>query len=343
MLVLENIHYKIDDFELNSINLRVKNGEYVVILGESGSGKTVLLDIISGFRKPNKGKILKNETEITRCPIHKRGFAYVTSDNSLFPHLNVKNNIKLSNKLDEREYDLLVSDFGLSSLLKKYPNDLSSGEKQRVALARAIATKPDVLLLDEPLSSIDVNLRYEIMLLLRQLKKNGFTVIHVTHDVNEAIILSDLAVIMHNGRIVQKGNIFEILKKPANIFVAKLAGIKNVYKAQYYEKNIYKVENSINIMTNNYNQYNDCIIIISSSDVVLSRYPIQSSMQNGFKGKIIDIITSQNSIDIVININILIHATITQQSYEEMKLSVGNEIWVYFKASAIKVIPYFED
>lgn len=226
MIELKNISYYLPSFRLHNINLKINDGEYRVIIGESGSGKTLLLDLIAGFRKPTSGQILKNNHIINQIPIHKRHFAYVTASISLFPNMTVEKNLLFSSRVNCTEFDMIVEQFHIKPLLKKYPHQLSSGESQRVALARAIASKPNVLLLDEPLSSVDASDRYEIMLLLRQLHRQGHTIVHITHDFQEALVLSEKVAVMQQGSIVQAGNIADILNNPANTFVAKLAGIK---------------------------------------------------------------------------------------------------------------------
>jgi|YNPMSStandDraft_2_1061718.scaffolds.fasta_scaffold08199_2 molybdopterin-binding protein len=339
-LILKDITYKIQEFEIKSTNLTIANGEYWIILGESGSGKTLLLDIIAGFRRPKNGSIYYKNKNIISIPIHKRKFAYVTSENTLFPNLTVEKNLLFANKSTSEETKEIINLFNISLLFKKYPNELSSGEKQKISLARAILSKPEILLLDEPLSAVDVSARYELILLLRQLHRKGFTIIHVTHNINEALTLSEKVAIMFKGQIIQTGTISEITKKPATPFVAKLTGIKNVYTSSYIDKNLYVTDNNVKIMVNTETNYPQAIIIISSTDIVLSKNIIKSSMQNYFKGTVQDIIRFENNIDVIVNIGILIHATITTKSLQELNLQIGQEILVYFKASSVRVLPY---
>lgn len=342
MIELKNISYCLPSFRLNDINLKINEGEYLVILGESGSGKTLLLDLIAGFRKPTSGHILKNNHSINQTPIHKRCFAYVTASNSLFPNMTVEKNLLFCSKYNSAEFGNIVEQFHLTPLLKKYPHQLSSGESQRVALARAIASKPNILLLDEPLSSVDASARYEIMLLLRQLHRQGHTIIHVTHDFQEALILSEKVAIMQQGSIVQTGYIAEILKNPANTFVAKLAGIKNVFYAEHIEDDIYIIDESIKVIASAPIPTKKVLMIVSSNDIVLSHQPLESSMQNRFSGIIIDILIQTNQADIIVDIGIKIHATITARSLQEMNLNIGQEIWINFKASAVNITPIID-
>ncbi|MCX7861627.1 MAG: ABC transporter ATP-binding protein [Bacteroidales bacterium] len=339
MLDIVNITYQLPGFLLKNINVTINKGEYWIILGESGSGKTILLDILAGFKKPSKGKIYKNNEDITHVPIYKRGFSYVTAQNSLFPHLSVKKNIAFQQKVDNVQLNKIINWFNLKSILNKYPKELSSGESQRVALARALVSNSEILLLDEPLSSVDASARYEIMLLLRQMHREGYTIVHVTHDFQEALILSQKVAIMHSGELIQTGTMTEILKNPVNPFVAKLTGIKNVFYAHYLGDDKYEINNKITIISTQEVPVLQAMIIISSNDIVLSTMPLHSSMQNQFKGKIVDILIQPNAVDVLVDIGIILHATITHRSLNDMKLTHGDEIWINFKASAVNVIP----
>ncbi len=338
MIELKNINYHLPNFCLTDINLRIDNGEYIVLLGESGSGKTLLLDIIAGFRFSDAGQLIKNEKDITFMPIHKRKFAYVTAEYSLFPHYTVKKNLLFASSPSNEEFEEICTWFKLTDLLKKYPGELSSGEKQRVSLARAILSKPDALLLDEPLSSVDMNARYDIVLLLRELHRKGNTIIHVTHDIQEALLLSERVAIMQKGKIVQEGLLTDIMKNPINSFVAKLTGIKNVYKAIRVKSQHFRIPPSIDIMATAEVMSEKCLIIIESNEIVLSKEKLNSSIQNAFQGIVKDIIVMETSVDVIVDIGVLIHATITQKSLNEMGLSVGQSIWVNVKASAVRLV-----
>jgi len=344
MLELKEIVYNTKQFKLSVDSFHINSGEYLVVLGESGSGKTLLLDVIAGFRIPLSGKIFKNGEEITIHSIHKRKLAYVTAENSLFPHMTVKKNLLFASKSSKEEFSELCDWFQLWSLLKSYPKELSSGEKQRVALARAILSKPDVLLLDEPLSSVDVNARYEIILLLRQLHRKGNTILHVTHDIQEALLLAERVAIMQQGSIIQTGTLSEIIKTPANRFVAKLIGIKNVFHAEYYADGYYRINSSIKIFVNLKELFpTKALLIIQSNEIVLSKEKLESSMQNCFNGNILDVIIFENSADVVVDIGVTVHVTITVKSLIDLNIQVGYAVWISFKASAVRLVPLYSD
>jgi ABC-type Fe3+/spermidine/putrescine transport system ATPase subunit len=239
MLELNGIGKKLGNFALKDISLQVASGGYFVLLGMSGSGKTILLELIAGLRKPNAGSIFLNGIDITHVNIHERKIGIVFQDSAVFPHLSVYKNIAYSLKgknLTKVEIDLQVKKWAeklnIISLLDRKPQGLSGGELRRVALARTLAMEPRVMLLDEPLTSLDVVSQYDMMQLLRSINNGGQTIIHVTHDFNEAYALADTIALMQNGTIVQQGTPAELLESPQSLFMANLSGIKNFYKCK---------------------------------------------------------------------------------------------------------------
>lgn len=197
MVKLNNILCKADDFTLGPVSLELETGGYFAIFGPSGSGKSMLLEIIAGLRNPACGEIIIDNSDYTFVPARMRPVGMLFQDYALFPNMSVFENIafplRISGESEEeikKDVELLSEQFSIHSLLKRRINGLSGGEKQRVALARALAHQPSVLLLDEPLSALDEELRDEAVKTLGILKKDGQTVIHVTHNRNE---VSDLA------------------------------------------------------------------------------------------------------------------------------------------------------
>ena len=233
---LENISKKFgSQIVLDNVNLEVEDGELFVLLGPSGSGKTTLLRIIAGLEEPNDGRILINDEVVNLRPPHERNVAMVFQTTVLYPHLTVEENIlfafkkgvyakQMSREVYDR-YREVVELLMIGDLLKKYPDMLSGGEKKRVALAKALIRKPSVILLDEPLSDLDVSLREELMLEITKIKRElGITMIYVTHDQSEAFSLGDRIGVLYSGKIIQVGSPRDILERPSNIIVAKFAG-----------------------------------------------------------------------------------------------------------------------
>lgn len=235
LLELKEIYKEFPSFKLGPVNLKIKKG-IIAILGPSGSGKTTLLNIIAGIIKQDKGTITLNGREIDHLPPEKRHIGYVFQDFALFPHLNVRENLLYGG----REGDLkdLVNLLNIGHLLDRDIQSLSSGERQRVAIARTLLTHPELLMLDEPMGSIDENLRKKLWIELRNLLRQlDIPVILVTHSKEEAMIMADQVVVMGNGRIHQYGSIKEIYEFPSTAFVANFMGFENVFQGTVTDTN----------------------------------------------------------------------------------------------------------
>ena len=227
---------------LQNLNLNIKKGECFTLLGPSGCGKTVLIRLIAGHEVPDAGKISIDNTTVADSnsgeyiPPERRGLGIVFQDYAVWPHMTVYENIAYPLKMEKRpkdEIDKLVMDMveivGMKGLEKRLPSELSGGQQQRVALARALVSDPSVMLLDEPLSNLDANLREEMRFEIKALqRKFGITVMYVTHDQEVALAISDRIAIMDaQGHIRQIGTPYEIFEKPADLFIFKFMGIAN--------------------------------------------------------------------------------------------------------------------
>lgn len=221
---------------LEDINLKVERGELLTILGPSGSGKSTLLKIIGGFEEPSKGEIYINGKLMNGVPPYARPTSMVFQDLALFPHLNVFNNIAYGLKIRKmplNEIKKKVREVAgllhIEELLERRITQLSGGQQQRVALARSLILEPEILLLDEPLGPLDVKLRKEMQLELRRIQKRlNSTWVYVTHDHEEAMVMSDRVAILKSGRIIDIGAVKEIYEKPKNRFVAEFLGEVNI-------------------------------------------------------------------------------------------------------------------
>jgi spermidine/putrescine transport system ATP-binding protein len=225
-----------DDVILNSINLTIKNKEFLTLLGPSGCGKTTTLRIIGGFETPTSGDIFFDGVRINDVPPYKRRVNTVFQKYALFPHLNVFENVAFGlriAKVSEDEIKTRVLDslalVGLGGYEKRRVHQLSGGQQQRVAIARAVVNRPQVLLLDEPLGALDLKLRKEMQSELKAIQQQvGITFIYVTHDQEEALTMSDTVVVMNHGIILQIGTPQDIYNEPANAFVADFIGESNI-------------------------------------------------------------------------------------------------------------------
>lgn len=241
MLEIKNISKQFDQHKaVDTVSLKIKQGELFVLLGPSGCGKTTLLRLIGGLETPDAGEIFLSGERIDQKPPHQRSIHTVFQNYALFPHLNVFENIAFGPRvqnISKSKINDLVSDalntVRMSAFAKKMPHQLSGGQKQRVALARALINRPQILLLDEPLSALDQKLRVEMQKELVALQRQlNITFIFVTHDQEEAMGMSDRICIMNNGRIQQIGSGEELYQNPRNHFVAAFFGHSNTFSTK---------------------------------------------------------------------------------------------------------------
>lgn len=238
-LSIENLYFSYKEVSvIQNFSLDVKEGSFTTLLGESGCGKTTLLRLINGFLKPDSGTIKINGITVNEILPNKRKIGMVFQDYALFPHLTVMENLLYGLKINQqtknqkKENEELVFEtakiLGIENLLKRYPQELSGGQQQRVALGRVIVLKPNLLLMDEPLSSLDTKLRIKVREELKEIqKKLKITTVYVTHDQEEALSLSDEIAIINKGRLVQKASPEELYYKPKDFFVADFIGRAN--------------------------------------------------------------------------------------------------------------------
>lgn len=228
-LEINELNKTYEDFNL-SLSFSVEKGELVTVLGPSGSGKSTLLSLLSGIDSPDEGKVKINGKDILKLPISERGISMVFQDFSLFPSMNTGKNIEYgmkekNKKKREEKRDELLSFIGLPGYEKRKVTSLSGGEAQRVALARAIASEPDILLLDEPLSALDAPLRKKLRGSIRALHDAySTTMLYVTHDREEAFAISDKILIMRDGKMEAYGTPEELYRNPPNLFTAFFTG-----------------------------------------------------------------------------------------------------------------------
>ncbi|MDR3403720.1 MAG: ATP-binding cassette domain-containing protein [Chthoniobacter sp.] len=209
MIKLESIAWRAGTFRLENINVSIPTGSYGVLMGRTGCGKTTLLEIICGLRRPLGGRVLIGDRDVTDELPAARGVGYVPQDGAMFPTMTVREQLGFALRLRRRpaaeiaeRVDQLATELGLTALLERLPQGLSGGERQRVALGRALAARPKVLLLDEPLSALDEELRDDLAALLRRVQReHGVTALHITHSRAEAELLADVQFRLADGRI----------------------------------------------------------------------------------------------------------------------------------------------
>ncbi|WP_428912372.1 ABC transporter ATP-binding protein [Niallia sp. Krafla_26] len=250
MIQLQEISKQYGDFTaLKNINLQLQENEFVAILGPSGCGKTTLLKLLAGFMQPSSGQILLDgqliASDKTLIPPEKRNISMVFQSHALWPHMTVEEHVYFPLKhhhygkiLDKSAQDAVVNQVlemvGLEKLRKRYPSELSGGQRQRVSLARAIAPKPNLLLMDEPLSALDAELRMEMRKEIQRIHRQlGTTIVFVTHDQGEALAMADRIVVMNHGEIQQVDPPEILYSKPKSIFVSTFVGKSTIIKGKW--------------------------------------------------------------------------------------------------------------
>lgn len=232
---LNNIEKTLGNFNLQ-LDISINKGELVTLLGPSGCGKTTALRIAAGFITPDKGDVIINDQPITNTPPYKRNIGIVFQNYALFPHLNVEENIsyglknrKLKKPQIKEEVDFILKSLQLSDYHKRDINSLSGGEKQRVALGRSLAIKPQLLLLDEPLSALDADLRKKLRYEIKSIQREfSITTLYVTHDQEEALAVSDRVALLSAGRLQQYSTPYELYSNPVNRFSGEFIGESNI-------------------------------------------------------------------------------------------------------------------
>ncbi|MCX6248371.1 MAG: ATP-binding cassette domain-containing protein [Bacteroidetes bacterium] len=349
MLEVKNICYDAGEFSLKSVSFRVEKGDYFILLGESGAGKSMLLETIAGLVHPDSGSLVLEGNDITRARIQNRKIGLVFQDHAVFPHMTVYENISYSlhgKKINNREKKARVNGIAellsISGLLERRPATLSGGELQRVALARTLIQRPKILLLDEPLASLDSRIKSELRSLLRKIHHQGQTILHVTHDYEEALSLGNRIAVIHQGSVIQEGTPEEVFRNPKSEFVAHFTGARNFFRAHGTGENnnsIALLENTLPVTLLPLVNTPDGFILIRSEDILLSNEPFDSSAANNFEGTVAEIIPGISGTDVVVNTGISLHALVTPESVSRLEITEGKKIWIHFKATAVKFIP----
>ena len=348
MLSLTSVTRKFSTFSLCGISFTIDAGDYFILLGESGAGKSMVLETNAGLTLPESGTIILDGRDITRERIQNRGTGLVFQDHAVFPHMTVAENIgyslhgsNLSHAAKSDRIAEIAQELGISGLLERRPSTLSGGELQRVALGRTLIQDPKILLLDEPLSSLDTKLKSDLRRLLRKLHAGGQTILHVTHDYEEALSLATKIAVIREGQIIQTGTPAEVFSHPKSEFVASFIGIRNFFNAKLFTENMAtfaRVNESTAIRISESGGISEGFVMIRGEDIILSNEPVETSAANNFPGVIAEIIPTRGGLDVVVSAGIDFHALITSESMEALDLYAEKHCWVHFKATAVKMV-----
>jgi ABC-type Fe3+/spermidine/putrescine transport system ATPase subunit len=328
-----------DVIAVNNMNLVVEEGEFMTLLGPSGCGKTTSLRLIAGFIQPDEGEIYFDDQLINTVPDYKRFTAMVFQSYALFPHMSVRENVRFGLRMQKipleeqnRRIKEVINMVNLNGMENRMPNELSGGQQQRVALARAVVTQPKLLLFDEPLSNLDAKLREHVRVEIRDLQKRlKITSIYVTHDQEEALVLSDRIAVMNTGHIEQISDSFSIYRYPKTKFVADFIGHANIYEGE-----VVAVDGEEIIIDTDFGRlYVKINHTIKNKKVFFSWRPedmilYKNGMRNKFNGKVTQFIFMGNISELFVDVNgimcrVQIASNVVYQKGEAIILSVPEE------------------
>ena len=341
---------------VSKVTLCVERGELRALIGPNGAGKTTLLNLITGTLRATSGQIFFKEKEITHLHSHQishRGIARTMQITSLFSGLTVFENIwaavqsrkkffnpfiRASRWQDVKEKtDSMLELTGLKDKAQLICSELSYGEQRILEMGIALSTEPDLLLLDEPMASIDASLKDDIRRLLRRLNSQGLTIIHVTHDYREAVSLASKVGVIHNGRIIQEGNPDEVFRKPVNKFVARYSGIRNFFRVEFRNEDKYWKAFSNNQLVINLSGHNypaEGLLILRSDDIKISRKMPEIKAVNCFRGIVKDILPSEYGMEIEVEAGETFYVDISADTFRQQPLKEMSEVWISFSGDA---------
>lgn len=342
MIRIENLQIRLPGFSLRDISLHIRENEFFILIGPTGSGKTVLLEGIVGLVPIKRGHVNIAGKDITKMPPEKRGVSIVYQDHALFPHLTVEDNIRYGlryhpvDKKEARErLRRLVDSLNIATILGRLPVNLSGGEKQRVALARALIVEPKVILLDEPLSALDPAFREEIRNKLKELQEtSGTTFMMVTHDFAEALALATHAAVINNGKIEQSGSIDDIFLKPQSSFVADFVGMKNIFDGQFRDDRF--CIQDIEIMIEPQSGRGKNHIAVRPEDILIGPKTLRSNSRNTFVGRVKSIIDQGFTYEVHVKVgDVIFKSLITKKGLYRMGIREGDTIPIGFKPDTV--------
>ena len=349
MIQVRNVSLSLGEFAVHDASLEVAEGEYFVLLGPTGAGKTVLLECVAGLHRPENGEILVDGKSVRGMPPEERGLGYLPQDYALFPHLDVAQNMAFGLRLRRRpqsEIDKRVGELaellGVTHLLKRSTLTLSGGEQQRVALARAVAIEPKVLLLDEPLSALDEQTRENLCVELRRVHDElGTTTMHVSHNFEETLAVADRIGIISDGRMRQVGTVEDVFRRPDSEFVARFVRADNLLRGTARRKNGgLEVRVGELAMEAGEGPEGEVFLVVRPEDVGLAREP-EKGQPNLVTGLVAGIVDRGPlvRVDVDVQAGLVLKALITRRAFVAQGLAKGEVVSATFDPSSGYVFP----
>jgi ABC-type sugar transport system ATPase subunit len=349
MIRVRNLTHNIGNFSLSNVSLDIADGEYFVLLGKPGSGKSIFLECLCGLNRVSGGTIEIADRDITYAEPRERGIGYVPQDYALFPTKSVRDNILFGVHVNhtpaseiESRLGNIIELLGIKHLLGRSIDGLSGGEQQKVALARALIIQPRLLLLDEPVSALDEETRSIICMELRRIHlETGVTTIHVSHNFEETRIVADRIGILRAGRLIQAGTPTEVFDRPADADIARFLRVGNVLKG-YAETNdghtIITVADTVLRAKTNLNHPREAEFVLPTRDVFISVDPPKNGYENHLMGDIA-VISPRGHADLV-SVEVDPHLTLTAYVHSaSCELETGTRVHLSFPASSVHIFP----
>lgn len=344
-LNLKNISKDFNGFKIQDLSLTAEPSEYLVVVGPTGAGKTLLLETIQGFHELDDGTITLNDADITQLPQNQRRIAYVPQNPYFPPQNTVKQVLEFGvSRLNYTDATQMLQGIThmmrLNNHLDRQVVTLSGGEKRKLALARALLQQPLLLLLDEPLNNLDTiskhQLREELAIIHKYL---DLTVIHVTHDQTEALTLADRIAVIRSGRLVASGTVEHVYNNPAEEYAARFLGYQNVYDVEEVEvgKRISKIRvGEVTLRSSNAPEEDQKKIAIHGSEIILHRKTPVNTGDNLFQADVTRITTTGPTAYITVDFGMPMVLTMGRRPYKASNLEIGEKLWVQFSTDAVK-------
>lgn len=348
-LCVQDLSINLGEFHLQGVSFCLDKADYLTIIGPTGAGKTILLESIIGFWKPDSGRIFLEKKDITEELPEKRRVGIVYQDYALLPHFTVFKNIAYGLKkidktnIKEKVHEISAS-LGIDHLLHRKPATLSGGEQQRTALARALIVKPKLLLMDEPLSALDPKTRQETRLLLKHaIKERGTTVIHITHDMKDVWALATKVAMFREGHMLQFGSVDQVFNRPKSEFIADFVG------ATIFDGNVVEKKDGVSaIRVNGFNLYSlddaepgtDVKVAIRPEDIIVTKTrPREISAQNILASTLEEIISQGNTCVLKLaSQNICLDVLVANNAVDRLQLRCGDDVYAIIKGANVRIV-----